>query len=105
MRIRIFNAAVLTDDLNRRLFSDARHTRHIIRGITHQRFYIYKLLWRDTVLFHHLLRIVIFYLCSCLFRLWNPYLDLLRRKLQQIPVAGYDGNEHSLRFTALCNRT
>ena len=100
MGIRLFDAVVLRDDRRRRLLSDPRHTRNIVRGIAPQCLDINELCRRHLLLFYDILRKIMLDLRSRPLGLGDGDLDMLCRKLQQIPVARKD---HDL--LALCSST
>ena len=87
----IFNGSIFLYDLDRSLLTDSRHPRYIVRSISHQSFYVYKLFWSNPVYFLYIRGIVVFHFRPSLLRFRNPDLYLFCRQLEHIPVPGNDG--------------
>ena len=94
MCMNFLNASILSDQRSRCFFSNSRHTRNIVCRIPHQGFYVDKFLRCHLIPFFDICRQIIFNLCSGTLRLWNTNPDMIRSKLQQIAVPGYDRNFH-----------
>ena len=95
MLMRIFNRMIFRNNLCRCLFSDARDSRNVVRGVSHQRLQINELRRSHLVFLLDVLCIIIFHLGASLLCLRNPDLYMLCGKLQKIPVAGDHRHFHA----------
>ena len=91
----IFQCFILQQDFCCCFLSDTRQTRDIVRRISHQRFQINNLSRKKTVFFLHLSRMVIFNRGNTFHSLWNPDQNVIRCKLKQVTVPGYNCDFHS----------
>ena len=99
MCISIFNRTICYDQISCRFFTDSRHTRNIIRSITHQCLQFNDLRRIHLISFLHVSRIIIFNLCGSSFGLWHPDQHIVRCQLQQIPVTRYNNSVDSFFLT------
>ena len=94
----ILDRAVSCDNFRRCLFTHARDSRNIIRGISHQGFQFNDLRRRHLIRLEYFFRVIIFHLCLSAFGLRNPYQYMIGGKLQKIPVTRQDRCIHPLLF-------
>ena len=105
MRVGFLDASISYDQIGRRLLSNARDTRNIVRRIPHQCLDIDELNRCDLVTLLDIRRIVVLDLGSGAFRLWDTDLDVICRKLQKIAVPGNHGNHKSFLFAPFRDRS
>ena len=99
------NVSIFFDQRSRRLLTDARNTRNIIRSIAHERLDIDKFLRCHQITRLHIGSKIIFNFGSCLLGLWNSNLDMVRCQLQQITITGYNRDIHPFPFAHSGNRS
>ena len=97
--MRCLDRMILGNDGCRRLFTDPRYARDIIRSISHQSLDIDKLRRCHQITLCHIGCIIILNLRTRLFGLWNTDLGMVCCQLQKIPVAGDDRDFHALIFS------
>ena len=101
----ILDRAIRHDQFGRRLFTDSRKSRNIVRGITHHRLQFNDLRRCHLILLQHFFCMVILDLRAGPLRLWYADHDVLCCKLQKIPVTGDHRNIQTFLFHPLCHRS
>ena len=105
IRIGILNRTISRDQAGGRLLTDGGNSRNIVRCISHQRFYIYKLRWSHMIFRLYVGRIIILDLRRSPGCPRHADLNFLIRQLQKIPVSRDNRNLHSLGGAPLSNRS
>ena len=99
----ILDRTICQNQPGRCLLTDSWKSRNIVRSIAHHRLQLNDLRWCHLILLQHFFRMVILNLRTASLRLWHTDHDVLRCKLQKIPVTGNDRNIQAFLFHPLCN--
>ena len=102
MGIDSVHAAVVHDQLGRRLFTDLGNSGHIIGTVAHERLDMDETVGGHLISFEDIGCVIVLYDCLSLPCLGNPNAGVLSSDLQKVPVSRHERDFHSLCFPAPC---
>ena len=100
MGVDIFQAVVLDDQVCGRLFTDGGNAGDVVGGVAHEGFHVDEFRRRHLVFPLYVLRVIVVDFRGSAARFGDADFDVGIRKLEQVAVAGDDGDldSHGLRF-------